>query len=97
MGRHFVQRLQELQRRWPVVKEVRGRGLLLALQFDRDISNDLLHHAVEEGVLINAVTPSAVRFMPALTITEAEVDEALARLERALERVLGQSAPTSAV
>ncbi|MBI4492319.1 MAG: aminotransferase class III-fold pyridoxal phosphate-dependent enzyme, partial [Chloroflexi bacterium] len=97
VGAHFQRRLQELRKRWPAATGVRGRGLLLALQFDREISGELLLAAVDEGLLINAVTPSAIRFMPALTITEAEIDEAVARLERAIERVLAQARPVPAV
>jgi acetylornithine/succinyldiaminopimelate/putrescine aminotransferase len=96
-GNYFKQRVEELRGRWPTITGVRGRGLLLAVQFDRDISNEVLLAGVKEGVLVNAVTPSAIRVMPALTITEAELDEAVARLERAMSRVASQASPIPAV
>jgi acetylornithine/N-succinyldiaminopimelate aminotransferase len=41
---------------------------------------------LEEGLLLNAVKPSAIRFMPPLIIGESEVDEAMGILERVLAR-----------
>ena len=74
----------------PAVKSVRGVGLLLALQFDATIARDVVTAANEEGVLLNPVLPDAIRFMPALILTEADVDECLAKLDRALAKVLAR-------
>jgi acetylornithine aminotransferase/acetylornithine/N-succinyldiaminopimelate aminotransferase len=88
MGERFRDGLEALRARWPAIREVRGRGLLLAVEFDREVSQALLEAAVERGLLLNAVTPSALRFMPPLVITEAEVDEALSKLEATLATTL---------
>ncbi len=72
----------------PTVVDVRGMGLLLALQFDDTIAAKVVAASNEEGLLLNPVRPDAIRFMPPLIVTEAEVDEAMAKLDRGLARAL---------
>jgi acetylornithine/N-succinyldiaminopimelate aminotransferase len=93
LGTYFRERLAALQARCPAIVEVRGRGLLLAVEFDREMAQDVLDALFERGVLVNAPKPTALRFMPPLVITEAEIDEGVAGLEAALDAVL---APTRA-
>ena len=71
-----------------VVKEVRGLGLLLAVEFHDAIGADAVAACNREGLLLNPVRPNTVRFMPPLTVSDAEVDEGVARFERALDRAL---------
>jgi acetylornithine/N-succinyldiaminopimelate aminotransferase len=54
---------------------VRGRGLLLALVLGSDRANDIVARAFEQGVLLNAPRPNVLRFMPALNVSRAEVDQ----------------------
>jgi acetylornithine/N-succinyldiaminopimelate aminotransferase len=87
VGAYLKARLNELRSRYEWVTEVRGRGLLLAVQFDRDISERVVLGCLEAGLLVNGVTPSAIRLMPPLIITEAEADQAVAILDSVLARV----------
>jgi acetylornithine/N-succinyldiaminopimelate aminotransferase len=64
--------------------EVRGRGLLLALALTRGEAQKVADTALERGLLINAPRADALRFMPALTVTRAEIDRMLALLEPCL-------------
>ncbi|MCL4370528.1 MAG: aspartate aminotransferase family protein [Chloroflexi bacterium] len=84
VGAHLMDRLLSLKARHPEISDVRGRGLLSAIEFDEDKAPQLLARCLERGVLINSVSPRILRLMPALTITEAEIDEALGILESAL-------------
>ena len=86
-GQRLMAGLLKLQEQLPFVTEVRGRGLLQAMQFSQDISGDVLTACLERGLLVNAVRPNALRFMPPLVITDAEVDEGLEKLSGALEKV----------
>ena len=54
--------------------EVRGRGLLLALDLKMPIAASIVGQAFVEGVLLNAPRPDALRFMPALNVTHQEID-----------------------
>jgi acetylornithine/N-succinyldiaminopimelate aminotransferase len=65
--------------------EVRGMGLLLALDLKRDIAPQVADRARAEGLLINAPRPDSLRFMPALNVTDAEIDTMIDILDRVLE------------
>ena len=80
--------LEEIKGRHPYVTDVRGKGLLLALGFDEEVSGKVVAACNQEGLLLNAVRPNAIRFMPPLTLSNEEVDQGLERLERALEKTL---------
>jgi acetylornithine/succinyldiaminopimelate/putrescine aminotransferase len=80
-------RLNELKSSFSFVKEARGKGLLAALEFDSDISGQVLTSANRAGLLLNGVRPNAVRFMPPLNITSEEIDEGIERLAEALKKI----------
>ena len=78
--------LEKLKAKFSFVAEVRGRGLLLALGFTGDIAEEVVLACLQEGLLVNRVKPSALRFMSPLIITEKDVDEALDILETVFSR-----------
>jgi acetylornithine/succinyldiaminopimelate/putrescine aminotransferase len=63
---------------------VRGRGLLVAFEFDKEIAQDVVLGCLENGLLVNRLKPNAVRFVPPLIIGNSEVDEALKILDKVL-------------
>ncbi|MEA2217494.1 MAG: acetylornithine/N-succinyldiaminopimelate aminotransferase [Solirubrobacteraceae bacterium] len=69
----------------PGVVEVRGRGLMLACDLDGGGAPELVRRALlDQRLVLNATGPATVRLLPALTICEADADEALARLRALL-------------
>jgi acetylornithine/N-succinyldiaminopimelate aminotransferase len=66
---------------------VRGRGLLLAVDLGRPVAAEVVERARDLGLLINAPRPHVLRLMPALTISDDEIDLALERLALALGMV----------
>lgn len=64
--------------------EVRGKGLLIALDLKRDIASDLTTRAREAGLLLNSPRPNLLRFMPALNVSREEIDTMLEILEKML-------------
>ena len=66
--------------------EVRGRGLLLALDLRRDIAPKVVDLARDAGLLLNAPRPNLLRFMPALNLKHEETDAMLSTLEKVLEQ-----------
>jgi acetylornithine/N-succinyldiaminopimelate aminotransferase len=79
-------RLEEIVSFSSAAVEVRGRGLMLALQLSSDSAGDIVLKCLEKGVLVNQVTPSAVRLLPALTIPEGD----LARGIEVLAEIVGE-------
>ena len=66
--------------------EVRGRGLLLALDLKLPIAPGIVAQAFEAGVLLNAPQVDTLRFMPALNVTRAEIAEMIDCLDGILTR-----------
>jgi len=84
VGNYFMTGLKSLQQKYSFVTDVRGRGLLLAMEFNKDIGPQALLQCLNKGLLVNKVKPNALRFMPPLIITEREADEALNILDGVL-------------
>jgi 4-aminobutyrate aminotransferase len=93
VGDYFMAKLRELQARHPVIGEVRGRGLMIGMELVTDraskapakeLCDKIVDRAYYNGLLLLACGKSTLRFMPPLSVTRAEVDEALAILEQTL-------------
>lgn len=89
VGQHLLAGLKGLEQKFSIITEVRGRGLLSALEFKDDIAQSVLMACLKGGLLVNRVKPNALRFMPPLIITESEVDEAMNIFDKALTSVVG--------
>ncbi len=87
MGERLMGALNQLRGEFSSISDVRGKGLLVALEFDDNISGRLVAQCNEEGLLLNPVKPNAIRFMPPLNITPEEVDQGVERLESALRKL----------
>ena len=86
-GDQLERALLSLEDRFPVVKGVRGKGLLRGLELKQEIAPDVVTAAIERGLLANAVRPDVVRLMPPLNVTADEIAEAVAIIEQALAAV----------
>jgi len=64
----------------PNVSSVRGRGLLLAAELDGVEAPAAYRQLLERGLVTNAVTPTALRLAPPITVSDAEIDEAVGLL-----------------
>jgi acetylornithine/N-succinyldiaminopimelate aminotransferase len=88
IGGYLRKRLEDLAARQLAIVEVRGMGMLLAVQFTSEIAAKVLTECNEVGLLLNAVRPNAVRLMPPLTLTQEEVDLGVERLEFGIQRAV---------
>ncbi|MGI8518967.1 MAG: acetylornithine transaminase [Acidimicrobiia bacterium] len=66
------------------VKQVRGKGLLLAAQLDHERAGEVASSALQHGLVVNAGRPDAIRFTPPLSVTADEVDLGVDRFRQAL-------------
>ena len=82
-GEYLTDRLRELSAAHGH-GEVRGRGLLIALELKGKDAAKVARTAMDRGLLINAPRPDTLRFMPALNVTRAEIDQMLELLEGVL-------------
>lgn len=86
MGERLAAGLEGLAARHPRVRGSRGLGLMRALALEGG-APAVAEACRQEGLLVNAIGEDTLRLLPPLVVTEAEVDDALARLDRALARV----------
>jgi 4-aminobutyrate aminotransferase len=102
VGDYFMKKLQRLAGKYPVVGEVRGKGLMIGMELVTDpvsktpakkLCDALITRAFHKGLILLSCGQSTVRFMPPLMITEADVDEALELLEATLIEVLVSERP----
>jgi len=94
MSKVFKGKLKQMQKRWPgVFVEIRGKGLILGVQLDRD-PTALVKAARERGLLVITAGKNTVRLVPALVIEEKVVEEGLKILEDAVEAWLAQGVET---
>jgi len=84
MGNLLKSKLEGLKNSNNSIKEIRGMGLLIAVEFESDISSEIITRSNENGLLLNAVRPNAVRFMPPLTVNKEEIIQAVKRFELSL-------------
>jgi acetylornithine/N-succinyldiaminopimelate aminotransferase len=85
-GLYLESQLQKLSARHGL-GEVRGRGLLLALDLKLPMGAAIVAQALESGLLLNSPQPDALRFMPALNVTREEIAEMIEGLDVILTKV----------
>ncbi len=85
MGKFLFHGLQELQRRFPIIREVRGKGLIIGMELEREGSK-IVDDCLREGLLINCTAHKVLRFIPPLTIGKKDIEMGLAILEKVLAR-----------
>ena len=84
MGEYLRSALAELMARHDFIIDVRGMGLLIAVEFDREMAAATLTACNARGLLLNFTRPQLIRIMPPLTVSESEIDTAVERLEAGL-------------
>jgi acetylornithine/N-succinyldiaminopimelate aminotransferase len=83
VGDYFRAELKRLATRFSFITEVRGYGLMIGVQLTIP-GKDIVARAMKEGLLMNCTHDTVLRFLPPYITTEAQVDEAVAILERVL-------------
>ena len=86
-GLYLIDGLNKLKSKYSFITDVRGRGLLAAIEFKSDMSQSIMAACVKNGMMVNNVKPNAVRVMPPLTISNKEIDEALGIFDKVFAEV----------
>ncbi len=74
VGTYFKEQLLTLKEKHPVVKEVRGQGLMIGIELSSEISKKLSTELFQKGFLAGSVGTTTLRFLPPLVVTQKEVD-----------------------
>ncbi len=90
VGAYFLARLEEIKKHFPFVKEVRGRGLILAVELSMD-GGAIVKEMIQRGILINCTMGNVLRFLPPLIVTKQEVDQVVDTLQQVFSSInIGQ-------
>ncbi len=84
MGKLLVQGLKAIQKRCAAVRDIRGMGLMIGVELDRD-GAAVVRKAMEKGLLINCTSGNVLRFLPSLRVSRQEIAKALGTFEEALK------------
>lgn len=88
----FVEALEKINTQYNIFTQVRGMGLLLGAELSpayHGKARDILHAAASEGLMLLNAGPDILRFAPSLVIEFADIHEGMARLEKAIAKVVG--------
>lgn len=92
LGKYFLNELQQLQSVHSVIIEVRGMGLMLAIEIDSaDTARAVVSELLAKGILINRTHDTVLRFLPPYTIKKQHVDQVVDGLDAALEHAISKS------
>jgi acetylornithine/N-succinyldiaminopimelate aminotransferase len=84
-GEYFTEKLRGL----PRVTNVRGKGLLLGVEFDGPIGLAIKHNCLDRKLLVTLIGDRLIRVVPPLTVTKADCDKACAILAESVRAVKG--------
>ncbi len=84
-GAYLRDRLEKLAGAVPSIKEVRGKGMLLGVEFDHPVSG-IIAYCIEHGVLLINSGANVLRVIPPLVVTKEHVDQMIAVLEEAIRK-----------
>lgn len=96
-GKYFKDKLEELQRKHTIVKEVRGLGLMLGVELRYDVLSVILK-AKDQGILILDAGRNVLRFLPPLVISKEQIDKVVIVLDEVLgeeENARASSTPSN--
>jgi acetylornithine/N-succinyldiaminopimelate aminotransferase len=82
-GQYLTEQLEKLSAKYGF-GDVRGQGLLLALDLKKELAKDIVAKSRDNGLLINNPRPDTLRFMPALNISREEVDQMIEILDNVI-------------
>jgi len=97
MGEHFMGRLRELARDYPCIGDIRGKGLMIGMELieadaqrapARALIDAVVRRGYHNGIILLSCGVSTLRFMPPLSVSAAEIDEAVEILRKSLDEAL---------
>ncbi len=72
VGNYFIGKLKGLN-----VKKVKGKGLMIGVELNKDNAKEIVDKCLDKGLLLNNTSENVLRFLPPLIITEKDVDKAI--------------------
>ncbi len=87
-SKHAFERLAELKAKHTVIKEIRGKGLMIGIELAKPGAG-VVSRCLDKGVYINCTHDCVLRFMPPMIVTKAQIDQGIDALDEALTEEFG--------
>ena len=76
-----MSKLLELKKEHNIIKDVRGMGLMIGMELIKPVAEDIVKNALADGLVLNKVSDSILRFLPTLVITRKNIDSLIEWLD----------------
>ena len=86
-GAYMLRRLEELQKKYDAIRQVRGLGLMLGLELESaDLAKAVFKQMLDRGIILNRTDETVIRFLPPFIIQKKHVDEVIDQLDQTLAK-----------
>ena len=85
ISEYLIEKLDDLKDKYSCIKERRGLGLMIGLEFDRPVK-DIVQTCLDNGLIVVMAGANVIRMLPPFITTEKDVDQAIAILDQAIEK-----------
>lgn len=87
ISEYVIGKLDDLKEHYPCIKERRGLGLMIGLEFDRPVK-EIVKKCLDKGLIVVTAGPNVIRMLPPFIIEEQDVDHMIDILESAIQEIL---------
>lgn len=86
-GEFLLKSLDSLKNKHSIISDVRGLGLLIAIEFNDDVAEKVMYACLERGLVINYLKPNLLRIIPPLIVQQDDIEEGMKILDSALSNL----------
>lgn len=87
LGLYFIKKLMQIKKKYPVIKDIRGIGLMIGMEFNEPIAEKVVLDALKDKLVLNKISSSTLRFLPTLVITKKNIDTLIKWLDTKLKEI----------
>jgi acetylornithine/N-succinyldiaminopimelate aminotransferase len=87
LGNYFINELMKMNNKYSVIKQVRGMGLMIGVEFNEPVAEKIMLDALNDKIVINKVSDNTLRFLPPLIITKSNINMLLGWLDREIKEL----------
>ncbi len=86
-GEYFFNKMKAVKNKYPIIEEVRGKGLMIGIQFSRPVAKEANQKCFEKKYLLGTVGDNILRILPPLIVTKADMDGLIAVLDEVFSQI----------
>jgi acetylornithine/N-succinyldiaminopimelate aminotransferase len=87
LGQYFMKKLIQIKKKYPIVKDIRGISFMIGMEFNEPVAEKMVMDALKDKLILNKISNSTLRFLPALVITKKNIDTLLKWLDTKIKEM----------